>query len=362
MNNRKLVLENGVVFEGMAFGATEEKIAELVFNTSVVGYQEILSDPSFCNKMVCMTYPLIGNYGMTDEDYESRGVYTAALIVREYNDLPSNFRFTRTLSEVMEENNVTGISGIDTRYLTRLLKKNGSMRALICDIEKPLAECMQALKDYQEPANLVSKVSCKKVWHSRTHNPKYTVVTIDCGTRLNLIKKLNEASCNVVVVPYNTKVEDIMKYKMDGLFISNGPGNPNDVSNVVDIINTFKGKVPMLGVSLGAQLIALSYGAKANKMKQAHRGSNYPVRNLRTNKISLTVQNHSFGLYDLDKTPLEITHVNVLDNEVEGVLDSKNSVMGVLFNPETGAGISEDEYTIKEFIELMKNFGGEDNA
>ncbi len=361
---RKLVLEDGHVFEGVGFGSMEEKIAEIVFNTSVVGYQEILSDPSYCSQMVCMTYPLIGNYGLTDEDYESKNIYMSGFIVREYNDIPSNFRFTRTLGEVMEENHVVGISEVDTREIVRIIRDYGSMKAMICDVDKPLEECLKALKDYEYPKNQVSMVSSKKIWHSRTPNPLYTVVAVDCGVKLNIIRKLNKAGCNVVVVPYNTPKEIIMKYKPDGLFLSNGPGDPENVVEVIELVRQMKGILPILGICLGHQMIGLAYGAKTYKMKFGHRGGNHPVKNLETGKVEITSQNHSFAIdiKSLEKTDLKLTHINLLDNEAEGMMDSKNSVISVQYHPESAAGPEDSEYIFNRFMDAMKKFGGKNNA
>ncbi len=355
MNNCKLVLENGKVFEGKGFGYEGEVVAELVFNTAVVGYQEILSDPSYYGQMVCMTYPIIGTYGMTDEDYESKNVVMSGLIVREYNDIPSNFRYTRTLSEVMVDNKVVGIEGIDTRELTRYLLNNGNCKAMICSIDKPLDECLSQIAEFDSLDNALAKVSTKKVWYSRTANPKYNVVTIDCGVRLNLIKKLNQAGCNVVVVPYNTTVEEIFKYKPNGLFVSNGPGNPELAVEAIEAIKKLKGKMPILGIELGMCIVALAYGAKLEKLRVGHHGANNPVKNIKTGKIDITSQNHTYtiDMASLENTELKQSHVNVLSNEVAGVSDEVNKVIAVNYNPETGAGISDDEFIISQFVELM---------
>lgn len=361
---RKLVLEDGHVFEGEGFGSKEEKVAEIVFNTSMVGYQEILSDPSYCSQFVCMTYPLIGNYGLTDEDYESKNIFMSGFIVKEYNDLPSNFRYTKTLDEVMEENHVVGISSVDTREIVRIIRDKGSMKALICDIDKPLEECQKILEEYKYPNNQVSIVSSKKIWYSRTPNPLYNVVAIDCGVKLNIIRKLNKAGCNVVVVPYNTPKEVIMKYKPDGLFLSNGPGDPENVKEVIDLVKELRGVVPILGICLGHQIIGLAYGAKTYKMKFGHRGGNHPVKNLDTDKVEITSQNHSFAIdtKSLENTSLRLSHINLLDNEAEGMIDEERSVIAVQYHPESAAGPEDSEYVFTRFTEAMKKFGGKKNA
>ena len=363
MNNRKLVLENGQVFEGVGFGSLNETVAEIIYNTAVVGYQEIISDPTNTAKIVCMTYPLIGNYGLTDEDYESKHICTKGLIVREYNEIPSNFRYTRTLEEVMEENNVSGIQGVDTRELMKVIQQNGTMKALICDIEKPLVECMKVINEYCEASNLVQTVTSKKVWYSRTPNPIYNVAVLDLGTKLNLIKGLNQAGCNVISFPYNTTKEEILKYKPNGLFISSGPGNPESLQDVVELIKSFIGVLPIFGVGLGHQLIGLAYGASTLKMKTGHHGCNYPVRNLKTGKVEISLQNHLYTIerQSLKGTNLKVTHENVITNEVEGLEDSKNKVMSIEFEPFTIIDENtEDVY--KKFITLMKKHGGRKNA
>ena len=363
MNNRKLVLENGKVFVGVGFGCLNETVANIVYNTAVVGYQEIISDPAYCNQMVCMSYPLIGNYGLTDEDYESKHIKLAGMIVREYNDMPSNFRYTSTLGEVLEENNVVGISGVDTREIIRIIRDNGSMKALICDIDKPLDECMKVLEEYTEPTNSVVEVSCKKVWYSRTPNPKYNVVVIDCGLKLNLVKKLNAAGCNVVVVPYNSSVEEILKYKPNGLMISNGPGNPYKMEELVQNIRSLVGKKPILGIGLGSELIALAYDVKVNKMKCGHHGSNYPVKNIKNGKVEITSQNYSYSFDEesLEKSNLVITRVNVITQEVEGIYDPNCGVMGIQYEPNTPINENSEDI-IKDFVEKMGKLGGKTHA
>lgn len=353
---RKLVLENGMSWMGEAFGSTDEKVAELVFNTSMVGYQEILSDPSYCNQLVCMTYPLIGNYGLADEDYEAKKIYMAGMIVREYNDEPSNFRFTRTLGEVMEENHVVGISEIDTRMLCGILREHGSMKALICDVGKPMEECMSILKNFNYPTNQVAQVSSKRIWYSRTSNPLYTVVAVDCGIKLNMIRKFNSFGCNVIVVPYDIKEDELLKFHPDGLFISNGPGDPSQVSSVIELIQRVRGKIPILGICLGHQLIGLAYGAKVYKMKFGHRGGNHPVLNLKTGKVEITSQNHSYAIEksSISNTELELTHINLLDQEAEGVMDSKHQVIGVQYHPESACGPEDSNYIFQSFLNMMK--------
>ena len=358
MNNKKLVLETGEVFLGVGFGADCEKVAELVYNTSVVGYQEAFSDPSNLEYIMVMGYPVIGSYGLTDEDYESDSLTISGLVVREYSKYPSNFRYTHELSEKMDENNVPGIAGLDTREIVRILKEKGSMRAMIANIETDIEECLKKIKEYSVPKDVVSRISTKKVWYSRTLNYKYTVACIDLGLKKSLIKMLKDLSCNVVVLPYNSSIETIMKYKPNGLFISDGPSNPYDIENVIDTINTLKGKMPILGVGLGQEIIELAYGAKLYKQHVGHNGCNIPVRNLANNKIEITSQNDQYAvdIESLKKTKLKPTHQNVIDGIITGVEDLDNKVIAVQYNP---APTGDSDFVFERFIKLM---GGKKNA
>lgn len=354
--NKKIVLENGSEFYGWGFGADREAVNEIVFNTSMVGYQEIMSDPSYTDQMVCMTYPLIGNYGITDEDYETKVPTMGGMIVREYNDLPSNFRYTKTLSEVLDEYGIPGISGVDTRKITRIIRDEGSQKVLITDASTPREKAMEMLLAYEIPHDMVARVSCKKRWYSRTPNHKYDVVAIDCGIKLNIVRKLNEKGCNVTVVPYNTSAEEIMKMRPDGLFLSNGPGNPEDVTPVINVVKELKGKLPIFGICLGHQMISLALGAKTFKMKFGHRGGNHPVMNLETGKIEITSQNHSYAV-DCDSlkgTELKLTHKNLLDNTAEGVESPESRLFSVQYHPESAPGPQDSEYLFDKFIALMK--------
>ena len=359
--NKKIVLENGQEFYGYGFGADKEAVNEIVFNTSMVGYQEIISDPSYTDQMVCMTYPLIGNYGVTDEDYETRIPTMGGLIVREYNDLPSNFRYTKTLSEVLDEYDIPGISGVDTRMITRIIRDEGSQKVMICNADVPYEDALKKVREYVIPTDMVSRVSCKKRWYSRTPNHKYDVVAIDCGIKHNIIRKLNEKGCNVTVVPYNTTAEEILNMRPDGLFLSNGPGNPEDVQEVIGVVRELKGKLPIFGICLGHQMISLALGAKTFKMKFGHRGGNHPVMNLSSGKIEITSQNHSYAVdvNSLEGTPLSLTHKNLLDDTAEGVKSEENKLFSVQYHPESAPGPQDSAYLFDEFIALMEKEVGQ---
>ncbi len=347
--NKKIVLEDGEEYLGYGFGADVDSICEIVFNTSMVGYQEIVSDPSYTNEMVVMTYPLIGNYGITDEDYETKQPTIGGLIVREYNDIPSNFRYTKTLAEYLEENNIPGIYGLDTRKLTRSIREKGSRKAIITSINTTKEEALKKIKEYEIISKRVSKVSCKKKWYSRTANAKYNIIVVDCGVKLSIIKSLNKKECNVTVVPYNTTAEQIIDLKPDGILVSNGPGNPEEAEEIIETVKKLKGKYPIFGVGLGHQIISLAYGAKIDKLKFGHRGGNYPVLNLETGKIEITNQNHSYVIDEesLKRTKLEVTHKNILDNTIEGVECKKDKIFSVQYYPD------ENNYLFEKFINLM---------
>ena len=348
----KLVLENGKEFIGLNFGSKDPKIGELFFSTSMVGYQDILSDPSYYGKIACMTYPLIGNYGLTDEDYDFKNIRVEGYVVKENNDSPSNFRATRTLSDAMEENHVVGISDVDTREIVKILRDEGLMKAMICDANKPLKDCLKEIKNHKENINPIQEVSCKKIWYSRTANPQYTVVVIDLGVKTSLVKKLNEYGINVIVVPYDTPLDQIKKLKPNSIILSNGPANPNNYPELVKLVKDLKGKYPLLGLGLGAQIIALFYGATVTKMKHGHQGGNLPVRNQLTGKIEITSQNHFYQIHLENTKDVKITHVNVLDGDIEGFIDEKAKVIASqLLVVET---LSEEENIIKRLIKNMK--------
>lgn len=359
--NKKLVLKDGTVFNGFGHGADRETIGELVFNTSMVGYQEIATDPSYNGQIVVMTYPLIGNYGVNDEDYESKNVRMNGFVVREYNDIPSNFRATSTFSELLEDHNIPLIDGIDTRMLTRIIRDKGSQVALITSFDTPMEECMEKLNSYVVPKNQVEEVSSKKKWISRCKNPKFNIVCIDFGTKLNIIRRLNYYGCTVTVVPYNTTAKEIMDLNPDGLFLSNGPGDPENNTVAIEVVKELRGKLPIFGICLGHQIIGIAYGAKTYKMKFGHRGANHPVKNLLNDTIEITSQNHSFAIdkESLSGTGLEITHINVLDGELEGMQDVKNHVMSIQYHPESAAGPEDSEYLFKQYLSLLHDFGGE---
>lgn len=354
--NRKIILEDGREYYGYSFGNTDDKVCEIVFNTSMVGYQEIISDPSYTYQAVVMTYPLIGNYGMADDDYETKIPTIGALIVKEYNNDPSNFRSSATLSEVMEKYNIAGIYGIDTRKLTRSIRDFGSRKVLITDVSTSLEKGLEILKNSEIPCDAVSKVSCNKIWVSHADDEKYNVVAIDCGMKMNIVRSLNNRGCKVTVVPWNTTAEEIERLNPDGIFISNGPGDPTDVPQIIKTIKSLIGKYPLFGICLGHQIISIAYGAKTYKLKFGHRGGNHPVRNLLTSKIEITSQNHSYAVdtESLKETKLVPTHINLLDNTIEGVKCELDKVFSVQYHPESAPGPQDSAYLFDRFITMME--------
>lgn len=355
--NKKLILEDGSEYLGYGFGADKEAVCEIVFNTSMVGYQEIVSDPSYTDQAIVMSYPLIGNYGITDEDFESKLINLGALIVREVNENPSNFRFTRTLSELLEDSDVPGVYGVDTRKLVRSIRDRGSGKVLITSTDTTLEEGLEKLKVTELRRDAVSRCSSKKRWYARTSNPRFSVVAIDCGMKMNIVRELNAHGCNVTVVPYNTSAEEILAMKPNGLFISNGPGDPEDVPEVINTLKTLKGQLPMFGICLGHQLIALSYGAKTYKLKFGHRGGNHPVKDLATGRIEITSQNHSYAVEEasLAGTGLKASHINLLDNTVEGLISEDGRVFSVQYHPESAPGPQDSTYLFDRFVKLMSD-------
>ena len=359
--NRKIILEDGQEYYGYGFGAGGDKVLEIVFNTSMVGYQEILSDPSYTDQAVVMTYPLIGNYGMAEDDYESANPSIGALIVREYNDEPSNFRSAATLGDVMKKYNIAGVWGLDTRKLNRSIRDFGSRKALITGAATPREEGLQILKNSRIPTDAVSRVSRKTIQLFPAEQERLHVAAIDCGMKQNIVRSLNKRSCSVTVVPWDTTADTIRNLKPDGVFISNGPGDPTDVPQTIQTIRELLGTVPIFGICLGHQIISLAYGAKTYKLKFGHRGGNHPVKNLETGKIEITSQNHSYAVdtESLAGTPLTVTHINLLDRTIEGVKCDRDAVFSVQYHPESAPGPQDSAYLFDRFIRMMEEGGAQ---
>ena len=354
--DRKIILEDGQEYYGLSFGSGEEKILELVFNTSMVGYQEILSDPSYTDQAVVMTYPLIGNYGMAEDDYETDIPTIGALIVHEYNEEPSNFRSVHTLGEVMSRYGIAGISGVDTRKLSRSIRDAGSRKALFTDAGMTAEEGIRRLRDYAMPKDSVSRVSCRAPWEAGAEDARFHVAAIDCGMKRNIVRSLVKRDCRVTVLPWNADEEYIRSLHPDGIFISNGPGDPEDVPETIKTVRSLLGRYPVFGICLGHQILALAYGAKTYKMKFGHRGGNHPVKDLETGKIEITSQNHSYAVQEesLKGTPLTVTHRNLLDGTVEGMRCERDRAFSVQYHPESSPGPQDSAHLFDRFIHLME--------
>jgi carbamoyl-phosphate synthase small subunit len=321
----------------------------------MVGYQEIVSDPTYTDQIVVMTYPLMGNYGFMDEDYESKFPSMGGMVVRECCEAPSNFRYTKTMNETFEELNIPGISGVDTRMITRIIRNEGTQKAAIVDYDMPHEEAMALINNTPTKRNMLERISCKKRWFSRTPNHKWDVVAIDCGIKYSFVRQLNAKGCNVTIVPYNSTAEEIMAFNPNGIFISNGPGDPADAAVVCNTLKELRGKLPMFGVDLGHQLIAMSYGANITKMKFGHRGANHPVKYLENGKLEIVTQNHGYTVEEssLEGTPLAVTHRNLLDGTVAGIEAITDKTFSVQYQPDCTPE-SSSTYLFDKFIKMME--------
>lgn len=354
--NGKLLLEDGTQFPGRRFGAVCSRFAEIVFNTSPVGYQEIVSDPSYTDQIVVMAYPLIGNYGITEDDDESLTPTLGGLVVREYTDEPSNFRSISTLSRLMLRYGIPGISGVDTRALVRSIRDCGSRRALIVNADVTLKQGLEMLRGQALPRDAVSRVSCRQQREFAVPSPKYRVVAVDCGMKLGIVRSLGLRGCSVTAVPWDTTADAVLALKPDGVVISNGPGDPTDVRPTIRLVRELAGKLPVFGICLGHQIIALAGGATTYKLKFGHRGGNHPVRELATGKIEVTSQNHSYAVNaeSLAGTTLRVTHLNLLDGTVEGLEDPDSMLMSVQYHPEGAPGPRDSEGLFDRFTKMME--------
>ena len=351
--NRKIVLADGSEYYGVGFGSERDSVFDIVFNTGMVGYQEVVSDPTYAFKGVVMTYPIIGSCGMADEDFEARISKLGALIVREYNDSPSNFRCTKTLADSLEENGVPGISGVDTRAVVRHLRESGSMRAVITDASVSKEDALALIADAPEIHSAVQEVSCRKRFYSRTANHRFSVAAVDCGIKASFISGLSALGCNVTVLPFDTSAEEVASISPDGIFLSNGPGSPEDAECVAELARKLRGSVPIFGVGLGHQALAMAYGADIIKLKNGHHGASVPVRCAETGRIIMTDQRHDFAVSadSAVRAGLKITHTNLLDGTVEGLEFRRGKAFSVQFHPE----VSDDPASpFGRFIEYMK--------
>lgn len=364
----KLVLEDGTVYTGRGFGAAGQSVGEVVFNTSMTGYQEILTDPSYRGQIVTMTYPLIGNYGITKDDQESRSVQVQGFVVRELTRTPSNYRSERDLNAYLRDAGVVGIEGIDTRALVRRIRVRGAMMGVLSTTELDDAALLR--KAQQLPSmlgrDLVREVVPDRpaVWLQGFDSfgshviparpPEKRVLAMDFGMKWNILRCLTQSGCQVTVVPGTATADEVLSHQPDGIFLSNGPGDPAAVGYAIETIRNLLGKKPIFGICLGHQLLGLALGAKTFKLKFGHRGANQPVLNQETGQVEITSQNHGFAV-DLDSLPdtLEATHINLNDQTLEGMQHRSLPVFSVQYHPEAAAGPHDSSYLFEKFRKLM---------
>jgi carbamoyl-phosphate synthase small subunit len=357
----KLILEDGTEFLGTNFGAniSEVTMGEVVFNTSMTGYQEILSDPSYCDQIICMTYPLIGNYGTNMDDFESLSPALKALIVKKSCKDPSNFRNLKSLDELLKSFNIPGIEDIDTRMLTKKIRDKGAMKGLLVPADKSYDDIKEYFK-HDLSNDQISRVSCKKPTDYPADGPR--VVLIDYGVKKNIIKSLLKRNCNVFVVPHDSSVDDIKKFNPDGVLLSNGPGDPKSAPQALEVIKELQNIYPLFCICMGHQLFALANGADTTKMKFGHRGANHPVKDLIRDRVYITSQNHGYAVAQesIDKSQLEITQINLNDNTVEGLKHKTLPAFSVQYHPEANPGPEDTAFLFDQFLANIKKHQKDD--
>jgi carbamoyl-phosphate synthase small subunit len=350
--NRKLVLENGMSFEGVGFGALVDKVGEVVFTTAMTGYQESLTDPSYHQQILVFSFPLIGNYGVNPFDFESLRPSVAGVIVGEHCDQPSHFQQSGSVDDYLKTQSIPALSGIDTRALVRVLRSAGTLRGVICDIADDVNAVVVKLKQ-AELKNHVREVST--VHPYAVPSSGYRVVVVDYGMKKSILQALNQRHCNIVVVPYNTSYEAIMALEPEGVMLTNGPGDPSSLPESIAVVKELIGQVPLFGICLGHQLFALANGARTYKMPFGHRGANHPVKDLMTNRLHITSQNHGYAVDEasLVGLNLQVTHRALNDDSIEGLAHTIHPAFSVQYHPESSPGPDDNDYLFDRFVDLI---------
>lgn len=351
--DRLLVLEDGSVWKGKAFGSDNFKVGELVFNTSMTGYQEILTDNSYCGQIVMLTYPLIGNYGINRDDWESIEPAAFGMVVKDLCDDYSNWRANSTLADFCKQENIAGIYDVDTRAITRRIREKGVMRAMMANADADIDQVLETIRNTPVMHDQVKRVSSPRLYSVPNRGLK--VVVMDFGCKLGIIRDLSARNCDIVVVPWNTDAKTIMNFCPDGVMLTNGPGDPTDVPEAIETVRELIGQVPIFGICLGHQLISLACGAKTYKLKFGHRGGNHPVVDLRDGHVEITSQNHGYAVDadSLEGTDLVMTHKALNDGSCEGVAHTKYPVFSLQYHPEANAGPKDAEGMFDYFIHVM---------
>lgn len=345
----RLILEDGTIFEGKAFGYLKDSVGEVVFNTSMTGYGEVLTDPSYYGQIVTMTYPLIGNYGINLEDVESSGVHVKGFIVREKSDNPNNFRCEMDIDTYLKQNKIIGLEGIDTRALTKILRNNGTMRGIITLENFTLEDVVSKIGKFSN-TEAVKTVTRKEKEYIKGNGPK--VAVMDFGVKQNILRSFKARGCDLVVFPATTSADEILKENPDLIFLSNGPGDPEDLEDVIKNIKELIGKKPIVGICLGHQLLALTLGGQTGKLKFGHRGGNHPVKDLEDQKVYITSQNHGYYVSRMPEN-MEVTHINLNDNTVEGMRHKELPIYSVQYHPEACPGPKDNDYIFDKFLALI---------
>jgi len=354
----KLILANGKIFNGFSLGKIGQSTGEVCFNTGMTGYQEILTDPSYCGQLITMTYPHIGNYGVNEEDIESNQIYAKGLIVKESCDFPSNYRSQGTLNQYLKKNHITGIQGIDTRYLTRIIRDEGSMNGIISSNNLNEKELQQKLSKHplMNGLDLAKVVTCKQRYSWNKNDKGYKIAAIDYGIKHNILRLLASHGCRIEIFPAKSSLDDILSFKPQGIFLSNGPGDPSAVTYGVKLVKELlKINLPLFGICLGHQILSLALGAKTYKLKFGHRGCNHPVKNIQNNIVEITSQNHGFSIENKTlPNNIIITHTSLNDQTIEGIECKNKNAFSVQYHPESSPGPHDSRYLFDKFINLIK--------